>query len=226
MLIVISVLIFGCDSVGNLNGYYEDQYIRPDINVLRFDSNFLFEEYVRADLKSYYSRGTYLLKGKKMFLNYDSIYTDSILIIDKEVGNSDSVDIRLLLYDDTILDTNLYIYSGSDSGIYFSIAGNNWWKSIEFYEIPLQVDIRAHRGENNVIALRLFDGLKRFMYDIKIETTNCNYLKVEYFPSKSVMIFNDNNNEKITLKKVDSNLIEFKHSRYGLIQGYSKIPAP
>ena len=218
--LVIIGLFASCQRVAVLEGLYEEKYIGPAKIWYRFDSGFVFEKFVDGGMVNSFSRGGYSLKGNKLILNPDSIYVDSCLVVKSKKGEADSVELELLLYDQPLIDTNVFIFSSDTNGSYYIIPDYKNYNGISLYELPTRLNLRVRKGGQEFITIRIFDLVKSPLYDIKVNIGNFDYLKLEYFPSRVYWDFNSCEKEEIKLKKSDGDIIEFKFDDGRLTQGY------
>lgn len=187
-----------CHSIkqNELIGVYNEYCWSPMSQSYVFNDDGTFEHFYEDDTYGQYGRGKFTLKGRKLKLNYEYLPIDSTIFIKKQIANSDSLKIKMVIMTGG-LDDDVKIYEK-----------NNLLKITRLNNDTLSFSIIKPTNEITIKIGKYFANISKTYLEINVDTKNYSYCFIEYFPSKSWYEFIQKEDQIITLNKFNNGYFE------------------
>jgi len=184
-------------------GEFHETNWRPMSQKYIFNTNNTFKHYYADDTYGTFGRGTYKIKGRRLYLIYDVLPIDSLIFIETKSEPADSVRLDLIIKDGgAATDMKIFV---KDSLIYDSYIKSN----------PISVCLKKPNDKVKIKTGTFFeDIINETFFETEIDFKNYSYCKIEYFPSNSWYKFNTDKVKVLKLKNYKEGCFEIHTRKY------------
>ncbi len=204
-ILLLFPLFYSCRTIDleNFHGTYTEECRRPMKEEITFFKNGKFEIEYFDDTHGQYHKGDFEISGNQINLLFDSIYTDSLILIKSNALYTDSCELKLHLKD-FCFNQNAIIFNDDTIVTQGLMQGD--LLHVHIPRLSDTINIKIGHYYNNKFSNNNYQ-------EIKIYIKEYSYCEFEYYPSDSWYKFNQPTTNKYYIDR-KKNIVRDKNYKY------------